>query len=412
MQKDSVTEHVQSNRDNRDKQEDTPSSAPIAAQEERFSWLSYRYILWLFTTTRVLLILVTYVGVILLTAPKYSSTPTYIHTLIAAWNHWDASNYVRIAQYGYQYVPDLAFFPLFPASIWLISHIIGDYLLIGIVLSNLALLGALLLLYQLVLDIAGEQVARRTLLYLCIFPTAFYLFAAYNESFFLLFSVGAFLAMRRQHWVFAGILGALASGTRSAGILLVLPYLCEWWFVRQKTETKHLWASLLKLVPVCLIPVGLLVYSYYCLRTTGNALMFATVQVHWNRHTEWPWQGIAASFYQLWVQPIGSFYQVHILIDLCATLSFLVLTIIGWRRLPLSFTLWNVSLLLLMLLNASPVGDPLASNQRLVLELFPGFILLAMVGKQHPKIHETILLLSLPLLATLSIIFLMNRWMV
>jgi len=346
------------------------------------------------------------------TVPKYSSTPTYFHTLLSAWNHWDASNYVRIAQYGYQYLPDLAFFPLYSACIWLISHIIGNYLLVGMLLSNIALLGALVILYQLALDIAGEQVARRTLLYLCIFPTAFFLFAAYNESFFLLFSAGAFLAMRRRCWLVVGILGALAAATRSAGVLLVLPYLCEWWLSRSKHDPTRLSVWLLKLIPVCLIPLGLLSYSYYCLRTTGNPLMFAAVQTHWDRHAEWPWQGIGASFYQLWVQPIGSFYQVHILIDLCATLGFLALTVLGWRRLPPSFTLWSASLLLLMLLNASPVGDPLASNQRLVLELFPGFILLAMVGKKYQKLHETILLLSLPLLAILSIVFLMNRWMV
>ncbi len=409
MQKDSVTEHIQQNID---KKEYMSSSAYPTTRAGRLAQLPYRYILWLFTTTRVLLILVTYIGVVLLTVPKYSSTPTYFHTLLAAWNHWDASNYVRIAQYGYQYVPDLAFFPLYPACIWLISHVVGNYILVGILLSNLALLGALVVIYQLALDIAGEQVARRTLLYVCIFPTAFFFFAAYNESIFLLFAAGAFLAMRRQHWFVAGILGALAAATRSAGVLLVLPYLCEWWLSWRKNESTRFWISLLKLVPICLIPVGLLAYSYYCWRTTGNPLMFAAVQAHWDRHTEWPWQGIGASLYQLWVQPIGSFYQVHILIDLCATLGFLALTILGWRRLPFSFTLWNACLLLFMLLNASPVGDPLASNQRLVLELFPGFIMLAILGKMHPKLHETLLLLALPLLATLSIVFLMNRWMV
>ena len=191
MQKDSVTQPVQQDRD---KQEHTSSCMPSVTQVGLLSQLPYRYILWLFTTTRVLLILVTYIGVVLLTVPKYSSTPTYFYTLLSAWNHWDASNYVRIAQYGYQTVPDLAFFPLYPACIWLISHVVGNYIFVGIMLSNLAVLGVLVVIYQLALDIAGEQVARRTLLYLCIFPTAFFFFAAYNESVFILFAAGAFLA--------------------------------------------------------------------------------------------------------------------------------------------------------------------------------------------------------------------------
>ena len=408
MQKEVSFTHVQSHMD---KTEYTSPLEALPMPTKRFSQLPYRYMFGLFTTTRILLILVTYIGVVLLTAPKYSSTPTYFHTLLLAWNHWDASNYVRIAQYGYQYVFDLAFFPLYPACIWLISHLIGNYVLVGMLLSNLALLGALIIVYQLALDVAGELVARRTLLYLCIFPTAFYFFAAYNESFFLLFSAGAILAMRRQRWLLAGILGGLAAGTRSAGILLVLPYLYEWWLSRKKTPTRS-WRFFLRLLPVCLVPVGILLYSYYCLRTTGNPFMFAAAQIRWDRHATWPWQGIWLSLYQLWVQPFGSFYQVHILLDLCATLGFLFLSALGWRLLPCSFTLWNISLLLLILVNASPVGDPLVSNQRIVLELFPGFIMLAIVAEKHPKLHETILLVSLPLLAILSIVFLMNRWMV
>ncbi len=140
--------------------------------------------------------------------------------------------------------------------------------------------------------------------------------------------------------------------------------------------------------------------------------MFVKVQAHWGKHTEWPWQGIWQSLYQLKVQPIGSFFEVHVLIDLCATLGFLALIVLGWRRLPLSFMLWSMSLLVLILLTSSYGGDPLASNQRLVLELFPDFILLAMMSNEHPRLHETILLVSLPLLTTLSLVFLMNRWMV
>src|SRR5260370_18121499 len=74
-------------------------------------------------------------------------------------------------------------------------------------------------------DTLGELVGRRLLLYLCIFPTAFFFFAAYNESLFLLFTASSFLAMRRQQWWLAGILGLFAALTRSAGIFLVIPYL-------------------------------------------------------------------------------------------------------------------------------------------------------------------------------------------
>ncbi len=127
-----------------------------------------RDILWLFLITRLLLVIVTYIAYILLTLPDYSPMPVDIVTLFTSWNRWDAMNYVRIAQYGYQTRFDVAFFPLFPLLISGIAHVLGSwsYLLVGILLSNGALLGAMFVMYQLAAESGGEEVAQRTLLYL------------------------------------------------------------------------------------------------------------------------------------------------------------------------------------------------------------------------------------------------------
>lgn len=73
MQKEVSSTHVQSYID---KHEYTSPLEALPMPTKRFSRLPYRYMFGLFTTTRILLILVTYIGVVLLTAPKYSSTPT------------------------------------------------------------------------------------------------------------------------------------------------------------------------------------------------------------------------------------------------------------------------------------------------------------------------------------------------
>src|SRR5205085_5711798 len=116
------------------------------------------------------------------------------------------------------------------------------------------------IIYQLATDTAGDQVAHRTLLYLCIFPTAFYLFAPYNESLFILLTAGAFLAMRLQKWWLAGLLGLLAALTRSAGILLVIPYLVEFWISRETVAASRQ-KMLLRILPITLLPVGTSVYA-------------------------------------------------------------------------------------------------------------------------------------------------------
>lgn len=193
-------------------------------------------IIWLFVVTRLLLVLVTYITFILFPVPPhvYPNTPVDITALLTSWNRWDAANYTRIAQYGYQTKFDTAFFPLFPWLIKSIAFLLGNhgYIIIGMILSNLALLGTLFVLFQIAVDTLGDLVGRRTLLYLCIFPTAFFFFAAYNESLFLLFTASSFLAMRRQKWWLASILGLFAALTRSAGIFLVIPYLYELWITR------------------------------------------------------------------------------------------------------------------------------------------------------------------------------------
>src|SRR5712691_7611446 len=195
-----------------------------------------RDILWVFMLTRLLLVLVTYFGYILLTAEKYSSTPVDVVALFTSWNHWDAANYVRIAQFGYESKFDLAFFPLFPLLISGFGHVLGDwaYLAAGTLISNAALFALLIVMYELAVDIGGEKVARRTVLYLCIFPAALFFFAAYNESLFILLTASMFLALRRQRWWVAGLLGLLAALTRSAGVLLVIPYLYELWVARER----------------------------------------------------------------------------------------------------------------------------------------------------------------------------------
>ncbi len=374
-----------------------------------------RDILWLFVVTRLALVAVTYVSYILLTAPKYSNSPVDTMALLASWNHWDAANYVRIAQFGYQTPFDIAFFPLLPLLIKIFAYILGSwsYLLVGTIISNAALLGALFVLYQLAVDAGGEEVAQRTLLYLCIFPTAFYFFAPYNESLFILLAAGTFLALRRQRWWLAGLLGLLASLTRSPGILLVVPFLIELWVSRESIAASRQ-NILHRTLPILLIPLGTLLYALYCWHISGNPLDFVAVQSHWGRHTAWPWQGIFLALTQIfWYQPFGSFNEVHNVLDLTATIGFITLAILGKNKLRASYSIWMAIMLFYILLSPATINmDPLVSNQRFVLELFPAFITLAIFGNKHPRLHQVIMLTFPLLLAALSILFIMNRWMV
>lgn len=381
-------------------------------------------ILWLFVATRLLLVAATFIGFILFPVPPhvYPVQPVDMVGLLTSWNHWDAVRYTQIAQFGYQNIYNTAFFPLFPLLIKGGALLLGNhgYIAMGMLISNLALLGALFVLYQIATDMLGEQVGRRTILYLCIFPTAFFFFAPYNESLFLLLTAGAFLALRRQKWWLAGALGFLAALTRSAGLLLVFPYLYELWVARkglaaeEQSASRRVWRALPQILPVVLIPLGILIYAFYCWKVFHNPLAFSTVQRHWDRQLTPPGTGIVFALWQLFfVQPFGSFFEVHILIDLTAMIGFIALAVLGRRKLRSSYTIWIGLLLFYTLISpAIHQADALVSTQRFVLEMFPGFITLAALSITRPRLHYALLIAFPFFQAILAVLFVLNRWMV
>jgi Gpi18-like mannosyltransferase len=381
-------------------------------------------VLGLFLGTRLLLLAGAYLCCVLFPVPahSYPYQPVPLRVLLNSWNHWDASHYLHIARYGYRVPADAAFFPLFPLLVRGTALLLGQraYTLSAIVVSNLAFLGALVVLYRLASDALNERVGRRTLLYLCLFPTAFFFFTGYNEALFLFFSCSTLYAARCQRWLLAGALGCLAALTRSAGALLVVPYAWELWYARDDVQPQlqsrlgQLGRFLSRAWPIALIPLGTLLYCAFCWMRFNDPLAFASVQKFWGRSFTLPWTGIVNGFWQiLFQQRPNSFFGVHVLLDLGATLGFLALAILSWRYLRVSYTLW-ISLLMFYILSSSAVKttDVLVSNQRFVLEMFPGFLVLALLGSQHPRLHLTIMITFPFLQALLSALFLLNHWIV
>ncbi len=375
-----------------------------------------RQALVLFGVTRLLLVLVTYFGYVLLNAGKYALASVGVNNLLFSWNQWDALWYAGIARAGYQSLPQTAFFPLYPLLIRLGTFQAGApdagwIYFSGLLISNLALFFALWALRVLAERECGPEAASRAVVYLAVFPTALYFFAPYNESLFVLLTVACFLALRRERWWLAGALGLLASATRSAGIFLVLPFAVEY-LSRREWQWRRVRADALA---VALIPGGQALYSLYCWVRFGDPLAYAHAQIHWDRVLNWPWMGLWRQVVGLWQAGPASFFQAHDLLDLAATLFVLVLLVLGWRRLPRSYSLYALLLLATMLLlpggGATGYLDPLASNQRFALEVFPAFMTLGLLVKR-PATHQALVMVSTGLLVVLSILFISGRWLV
>ena len=140
---------------------------------------------------------------------------------------WDGIWYRRVAVHGYLFVPghqsDTAFFPLYPVLLR-IAHLTGMPLdAAGLLLSNLLLLGALLLLYELGLALLPAADARRAVIFAAVFPTSYVFSMIYPESLVLACMALATLLAVRGRWLSCSIVGAAAALARPEGALLVLP---------------------------------------------------------------------------------------------------------------------------------------------------------------------------------------------
>lgn len=388
---------------------------PASLTQSRLKWLRHpspalRQTIFLFGVTHLLFICITYFGYILFNAHAYSPASVGVGNLFASWDRWDALRYLEIARHGYYNPIQTAFFPLYPLLIHLGASTFGSaagYYSIGLLVSQIAFFFMLWLLRLLAERECGPEAASRATIYLALFPTALFFFAPYNESLFLLLTLGSFLALRQGHWWLTGGLGLLASLTRSAGIFLLVPFAVEY-------LSQHHWCwrqVRADVLALGMIPLGMALYGWYCWVRFGDLLAFVHAQSHWGRALAWPWSGLWDQLNSLSVAQPASFFQAHDLIDLAATVLMITLVALGWRRLPLVYNVYATVLLVNFLLFPLDFSDPLASNQRFALEVFPAFLTLGLLVRR-PATHQAIIMIFSGLLVLFSLVFLTGRWMV
>lgn len=219
---------------------------------------------------------------------------------LSLWSHWDGEHYVGLAIDGYlsgegQVSP--AFFPMYSLLMRSSAELLGGPLtpaalsVLGVMVSMFALLFALYFVYGISLDGWGEPVARRTVLLLAFFPTAFFLNSVYTESLFLAFSAGAVWAARvRRDLLLAAVFVAFATATRNVGVFLLLPLAQEW--LRDPRGYGGRGAYL------ALAPAGLVAYMGYLWWKFGEPLLFYTDQSRWGREATGPLASLGGAFTQ------------------------------------------------------------------------------------------------------------------
>lgn len=346
-----------------------------------------------FAVTRFAIVVIAELAAVIIGQRAGTHVEESRHLLLAVWGRWDAVHYLNIATLGY-HGTDMAFFPLYPALIAALGPLVGNHLVAGLVISNTAFFFGLLFLYKMVEHEFDRSVARRAIFYISIFPTAIFFSAVYTESLFFMLTVASFYYMRERKWWLAGTIGCFAAMTRVEGVLLVVPFLIEWYAAHRE----RLLASLGTLVPVCLIPLGLGIYMAYLWVLSGDPLYFSHVQVNWNRHLAPPWTSVITSFEKI-ATAANPQTIANQSLELVFTALMVGVLIGGWRRLRPSYIAYMAVSILVPMSTSSLMSMP-----RFALVLFPMFVLFALWGKR-PVVNNTILAFSLPLLGLFTVLF-------
>jgi hypothetical protein len=173
-----------------------------------------------FLLTRLILYVTAAIAIRLLPLHPGSRAAAYLgkNLSLAALARWDSGWYLSIAERGYWYDPhgasSVAFFPLLPLLMKGLGVFTGNQAAAGLLIANLAALGAVLALYHWVRMEAGHAAAERAVLWLLVYPFSFYLHSIYAESLFFVLATLALYASAREQRLASGIWGALAAVTR------------------------------------------------------------------------------------------------------------------------------------------------------------------------------------------------------
>ncbi|TMD66472.1 MAG: hypothetical protein E6I91_09180 [Chloroflexi bacterium] len=405
-----------------------PSTAPgsrdeaaAAHQEKKISrsawsnWFhAFKQILPIYLSLHLAFLILTYLSALFVIG-NFSTKTLRISTLWLAWFRWDSGHFTFIANNGYDAAWRTAFFPLFPLLERGGVFFTHDPFIAGLIISNLAGLGMLVVLYRLVQEDFDAERAFRTVLYFSVFPTAFFFVAAYNESLFLLLTLLSFYHLRRGNWWLAGLFGLLASLTRSAGIVLFLPFCYEYLRQHQFSIQKVRFAVASSLC----IPAGLAIFALYCSYQFHDPLSFSHAQVAWSRHLHAPWRGLINSFTVIFNRHVLSFDSIHNVIDLGACLFILglvVLCFVGPWKFPRAYQVYGIYALLIYIFSVIfPIdgtgSTPLGAFSRYMLEVFPAFIVLAAIGKKQ-WFNLYYLVLSISILSFMLLQFLIGGWII
>src|SRR3989344_1399090 len=318
-----------------------------------------------------------------------SNLPHWLWTL----GNFDGVHYLRIAQDGFAYQYTQTFFPFYPLLIKFFSiFTFGNLIISALIISNTAFLLALVIFYKLLAKIYSEKVAFWSCIFLLSFPTSFYFGSVYTESLFFLLVILAFYLYEKGNILGASIVGAASSATRLIGVFLA-PSLIR------NFKTRNL-------IPLIIVPLGLLIYMVYLKITFNNPFYFLTAQSIFGQERSTTQIILLPQVFWRYVKILATTSGLPLfnaVLELSSTIFTIILLILASKKVKKEWLIFSW----LAIITPTLTGT-LASMPRYILVAFPIYIVLAHI--KSTLIKTTIVILSLLILSVCVILFTRGYW--
>lgn len=285
---------------------------------------------------------------------------------------WDGAWYLRIVRGWYPTsIPsdvtynDLearaAFFPVYPMVVRAADAILpgGDVfasLSVNFVLGAVAIY----LVGLIARDLFGPRVAYRAMILMAFFPGSVALSLAYSEATLITVAAGCLLMLHRKHWLAAGVLAAIGSGTRPNGVgLIVACAVAAFLAIKDDREWRSLLAPLLA-------PIGFVAFQLYLYDRTGEWAWFRVQTEAWDEGTSFGLTAVKNTL-EAFTRPLSSPTDTLTAVSVIVMVALLI--VLWKRRLPLPMVAFVIVVLALMVLPSTVTARP-----RFLYTAFPLFI--------------------------------------
>jgi Gpi18-like mannosyltransferase len=349
----------------------------------------------IFIVTKIIVFVVGFVAF-------YQNAGVAPSSITELFNRWDAPHYIDIAKDWYVSDPSLdaynfiAFFPLYPILIRMFALNLNYINLSALIVANVCSVIVFLYLYKLAKLEFNEGIAVKAVLFLSIFPTAYFFSAPYTESLFFALTIASIYYARLGKWSFAGTLSIFATLTRIYGLILVPALIIEYYHQKgwkpKKTDFKLIWTTLAS--------VGFLIYLAINKHVTGAFFTFMEIQRrHWYNTFD-PLLGLSRAYG--WAN--SNNYPDNVVIGIApiafAIFGLIMVGISVWKRLRPVYITYMFFTWVLAVSTSMWISVP-----RYIMAMFPMFMLFGLLSTKRKIVALTIIIVSVALLCYFTGVF-------